>query len=202
MDGQFTARDTVDDDIADLYAHLDAAQSHSSISTYMTAPNLPGPGRTLGLFYDFAGRILVSSLNRFAQKLRSRSTTVPSGVVAIGSVHSDSRSSISTNATAPNLPGAGRMVGLFYDAAGRVLEMNLNKFARRIGLGPQAVATRIINRVGRASCEICRTNALCYCTRPESSLSAERRRFEHDCRLLLRYATAYVTTFRRCLRNY
>ena len=39
-----------------------------SISTNDTAANLPGAGRTIGLFYDFAGKKLQNKMNRVAEK--------------------------------------------------------------------------------------------------------------------------------------
>lgn len=52
-------------------------------------------------------------------------------------------SSVSTNATAPNLPGPGRTVGLLLDRIGAHVETFTNMWARRLGLGPQAVAQEI-----------------------------------------------------------
>ncbi len=52
-------------------------------------------------------------------------------------------SSVSTNATAPNLPGAGRTVGLLLDRLGAHVEKCMNLWADRRGLGPNAVAQEI-----------------------------------------------------------
>ena len=46
-------------------------------------------------------------------------------------------------ATAPNLPGTGRVIGLAYDKIGRVLVKRINRLAVRFGLGPDATAARI-----------------------------------------------------------
>lgn len=42
-----------------------------------------------------------------------------------------SSASISTTATAPNLPGTGRVIGLAYDALGKVLVRRINRLAYR-----------------------------------------------------------------------
>ncbi len=56
---------------------------------------------------------------------------------------SDTISSISTNATAPNLLGPGRTVGLLFDRLGAHVEKFLNIGAHRRGLGPKAVGQEI-----------------------------------------------------------
>ncbi|KLO06943.1 hypothetical protein SCHPADRAFT_1002030 [Schizopora paradoxa] len=55
----------------------------------------------------------------------------------------NSRSTISTNATAPNLPGPGRTLGLLLNDLGKRLELFINLLAMRRGLGPRAVAREI-----------------------------------------------------------
>ncbi len=52
-------------------------------------------------------------------------------------------SSVSTNATAPNLPGPGRTIGLLMDWLGTRMERFMNICADRRGLGPKAVAQEI-----------------------------------------------------------
>ena len=51
--------------------------------------------------------------------------------------------SVDTNATAPNLPGPGRTVGLLLEALGGRLEKFLNERAAKRGRGPGAVARDI-----------------------------------------------------------
>jgi len=53
------------------------------------------------------------------------------------------RSSIASNATAPNLPGPGRTMGLMLDWLGGHLEDFMNRKATRRGLGPEAVSREI-----------------------------------------------------------
>ncbi len=55
----------------------------------------------------------------------------------------NTNSSVSTNATAPNLPGPGRTVGLLMDRLGAHVEKFVNLWAGRRGLGPKAVAQEI-----------------------------------------------------------
>lgn len=52
-------------------------------------------------------------------------------------------SSIDSDATASNLPGAGRTLGLLLSALGNRLEMFLNKRAARLSLGPEGVVQEI-----------------------------------------------------------
>lgn len=52
-------------------------------------------------------------------------------------------STISTDATAPNLPGPGRNVGCLFHWLGGRLETFMNKHASQLGRGPQAVADEI-----------------------------------------------------------
>lgn len=44
----------------------------------------------------------------------------------------------STGETAPNLPGSGRLLGLAYDAGGRVLERYVNRAGQALGIAPRA----------------------------------------------------------------
>ncbi|KLO07297.1 hypothetical protein SCHPADRAFT_1001765, partial [Schizopora paradoxa] len=109
----------------------------SSLSSTATAPNLPGPGRNIGLLFDRLG----NGLERFASKRAERfagTSARPSQLVRV-----DSRESIDTNATAPNLPGAGRTVGNVLAALGKGLEQLMTRRALQVGLGPETVARDI-----------------------------------------------------------
>lgn len=102
--------------------------------------------------------------------------------------------SISTNATAPNLPGPGRTIGLFYEFSGRLLERTLNVRAEKWGLGPQAAAMRIIKRqylpsVVGAAMIYPEFNTLPYYEKVSEVSSMDMTRIENDCRRILRYAT-------------
>ncbi|KLO06426.1 hypothetical protein SCHPADRAFT_1002353 [Schizopora paradoxa] len=55
----------------------------------------------------------------------------------------DTQSTDSTNATAPNLPGPGRNLGRLLDSVGKRLEFFLSKCATRFGIDPVAVAREI-----------------------------------------------------------
>ena len=59
------------------------------------------------------------------------------------SISIESQSSVSTNATAPNLVGAGRTLGLAIDKAGSWLERCANRWATRRGHGPHEAAEAI-----------------------------------------------------------
>ncbi len=58
-------------------------------------------------------------------------------------MNTDTNSSVSSTATAPNLPGAGRTVGLLTDFLGAHVEKFMNVRAGRLGLGPKAIAQEI-----------------------------------------------------------
>ncbi len=56
---------------------------------------------------------------------------------------SDTKSSIDSNATASNLPGAGRTVGLLFDWLGARVESVLSRRALKLGYDPDGVAQDI-----------------------------------------------------------
>lgn len=117
--------------------------SASTVSTNFTADNLPGAGRTVGLAYDFLGRHVEAVANDFGERhgLKPRKRTA-------------SIASISTNETADDLAGPGRIVGLLIGAIGRRIESAINKIAVVGGMGPDAAYLRIMREyivtVGRA----------------------------------------------------
>jgi hypothetical protein len=130
--------------------------SIESVSTNATEGNRPGAGRGLGQLYDAAGVRLERGLGRLAHRLRrrrSQSTSTSSGTspYTSGSPATSqtslssytTRFTLSTNATLPNLPGAGRFLGNVYDSSGRALEKGLNALATQAGLGPDACMLRI-----------------------------------------------------------
>lgn len=49
----------------------------------------------------------------------------------------------STNSTASNLVGAGRILGSLYSSTGRRLEKSMGNIAHKAGLGPEAIYQRI-----------------------------------------------------------
>ena len=51
--------------------------------------------------------------------------------------------SIASDATAPNNPGPGRIIGLLFNAVGPKIERFLNQIAARRGRGPQAIVEDI-----------------------------------------------------------
>ncbi|KAI5115039.1 hypothetical protein M0805_000678, partial [Coniferiporia weirii] len=115
---------------------MQASSSTPSLSSNATADNLPGPGRTIGLLYSYAGRIIERLVN----------TRSPAdGVAPFQEMQEmpNDNSSTSSNATAPDLPGAGRTIGLFYTFAGNIIEHSLNKLAKRWGAGPYPVARKV-----------------------------------------------------------
>ncbi|KLO18446.1 hypothetical protein SCHPADRAFT_886159 [Schizopora paradoxa] len=139
-----------------IYLDLSRIDSSSSIDSNATAPNLPGPGRNVGNLYDGLGGKLESVMNNYAARFRRSSsrTTQDDLQVAhldrVDAVHPeiagdlfDSASSIDTDATAPNLPGAGRTVGLFLDFVGERLETAMSAMAIQLRLDPENVVRAI-----------------------------------------------------------
>ncbi len=110
----------------------------SSVDTNATAPNLPGPGRNIGLLFDWLGSGLENAINGRPEE---RAVTVAQDDHQIDS--SGTSSSISSNATAPNLPGPGRTIGLLFDWIGAGLERVLRSRALKLGYDPDAVASDI-----------------------------------------------------------
>lgn len=125
---------------APLFMQSDfSEESFDTISTNATADDNVGPGRTLGLVYDFFGRKIENQLNRLAEKRGRR----PSLALAVVS----DTSSVSTNATADNLIGPGRTLGLLYSFLGRRLEARINQIAEHRGHGPRAAFDRLKLRI-------------------------------------------------------
>lgn len=104
-----------------------------SWSTNATDDDLPGPGRNLGNLYSYLGKRLVHVLPRKTVKMLA------------GGDHQTSKSysSDSTNITADNLVGAGRVLGNVYVFLGNRLEGRLGASAEKLGYGPQASATKV-----------------------------------------------------------
>ncbi|KLO07531.1 hypothetical protein SCHPADRAFT_1001605 [Schizopora paradoxa] len=126
-------------------SELERVESNSSISTNATAPNLPGPGRNVGRLTRYLGNHLERVINSSAKRLRSFKGTIfnPELTSAYDLQRTYTNSSVSTNATASNLPGAGRTVGLVLDWLGGRLDDLMNISAHRHGLGPRAVTQEI-----------------------------------------------------------
>lgn len=96
----------------------------------------------------------------------------------------DTVSSIASDATAPNLPGAGRTLGLFLDGAGALLENLLNKIATELGLGPAGVAKEIRHLRRHNETPFQSRLESAFASRPKSEVRSLRKL----CRKLLAYA--------------
>ncbi|KLO08598.1 hypothetical protein SCHPADRAFT_944315 [Schizopora paradoxa] len=97
-------------------------------------------------------------------------------------------SSISTNATAPNLVGPGRTIGLLFDWLGKGLEAKLNKRAAQLNLGPEAAA-RDIRRIRRYK----ETSACIRFFAPYAHLTkAQEKKVRKLSKNLLKYARSSV----------
>ncbi len=109
----------------------------------------------------------------------------------------DTNSSISTNAMAPNLPGTGRTIGLLLGRFGALVEKFLNINAHRCGLGPKAVA-REIQR-------LCRHDETTIAERHAGYVYQFTAKEEKDlrrlCERLLKYARFVCAKFLSTLRT-
>lgn len=105
-------------------------------------------------------------------------------VEVIGLARIDTVSSIDSNATADNLPGAGRTVGLFFAWLGSRLEHALNKRAERFGFGPKAIADEIRRHTGRHETTFQRRIIL----RDRTLTESETRKVKKLCKALIRHA--------------
>ncbi|KAH8115070.1 hypothetical protein DFH11DRAFT_1743234 [Phellopilus nigrolimitatus] len=151
--------------------------STTSISTNATAPGLAGPWRTLGLAYDAIGQLIEDGFNGLANSLRKSRLQSPQcddeaegdDDEADGDDDDITVSTLSTNATAPNLPGPGRILGLGYDAGGRILEKRLNRFATNLGMGLRSIG---------------------YSLRLRRDTAMKLRYTARECRYLLKHATS------------
>ncbi|KAI5118532.1 hypothetical protein M0805_009684 [Coniferiporia weirii] len=197
-----------------------ASISRSSLSSNEIADNIPGPGRIIGNFYSFAGRGLERQLGNIARRFGVRPqvtdrTTTPgsisgfwkfpplplteAGPLTAGSTrtyhYADDLSLLSwsitsSNETADNLPGAGRILGNAYVFAGRGLEKQLGSVADCLGFGPKAVAVRIQKRR-----EVTVTRpALPLLSRSSRN---ESKNIEKDCRRLLKCVRSNVASTKK-----
>ncbi|KAI5120939.1 hypothetical protein M0805_001644 [Coniferiporia weirii] len=91
--------------------------------------------------------------------------------------------SVSTNATADNLPGPGRIIGNIYGSLGRLLEIQAGRIAETLGRGPHVTAIRIQRRR-----EVIASASLSKLP----TIKAENERLEKDCKRMLKYATSQV----------
>lgn len=175
----------------------------SSISSTATAPNLPGAGRTVGLILDWVG----SGLESFVGK-RIAKPNLKAEAAAQDANHShftasnledfnrqqtlphdkqitpSSSSSVSSTATAPNLVGPGRTLGLLFDWLGEGLEGKLNKRATQLNLGPEAIA-RDIRRLRRHE----QIDAFVRYAAPYAHVNkAKEKKVRKLCKNLMKYA--------------
>ncbi|KLO14119.1 hypothetical protein SCHPADRAFT_328591 [Schizopora paradoxa] len=100
----------------------------------------------------------------------------------------DSTTTIDSNATAPNLPGPGRTLGLLLDCLGARLESFLNKRAAQFGLGPESVS-RDIRRMRRHQ----ETDIFIgYASLSTLDCETNAKKIRRLCRKLLNYARSHV----------
>lgn len=94
---------------------------------------------------------------------------------------------ISTNATADNLPGPGRVLDLAYQRGGRILEFHLSRVANRAGFGPDAVVRRIEKQSSSAVIRHERRSGVFNDQLLDLDELADSEQIEEACRRLLGY---------------
>jgi len=100
----------------------------------------------------------------------------------------DTKSSIDSTATAPNLPGAGRTVGLLFDWLGARLEKALNSRASKLGYDPDVVSQNIRQLCGHDKRSIVERHK---CSEIQLS-RAEKRNLNKLCKKLILCASSRV----------
>ena len=163
------------------YTHWEAYLSSDSLSTNATASQaeMMGAGRTLGIAYEVAGRVLERLINkRFA-------SAETAGMVVPFEPDTSSELSASTNSTASNLIGPGRVLGLAYAASGKVLERHVNSVANRLGFGPSATLRAVKDRWQ----SYLQDSDKLILTLNDLNLSrSKKKQIERKCKRLLKYA--------------
>lgn len=121
---------------------------------------------------------------------RAKSTTSMTSESLFDLVRFDTKSSIDSNATAPNLPGPGRTVGLLFDWLGTRLENVLNNRVSNLRHDPDTIAQNIR--------QLCRHNERSIVQRhhsPRFDLTAvEKKHLKKLCNKLIKSAARCVTT--------
>ncbi|KLO13160.1 hypothetical protein SCHPADRAFT_380623 [Schizopora paradoxa] len=162
--------------------------SISSIVSDATASDLPGPGRNLGRLYDTLGDGLLSQIQKGMTRRGFGPGAVSRKVVMKQTMLSSD--SIDTDATAPNLPGPGRTVGMFFDWLGGKLENQLGILMERRGYGPEATMAKILTMRGRW--RTYREGERVYIRNNMEIQSEEHRKLLKYCQRLLKYTRSLV----------
>lgn len=188
-----------------------AVDSSSTLSTNATADNLAGPGRTVGLLYNALGTRLeallarrLPSANRSSRHDSSTIANFDTDALVVfertqalgGSVDSISLAPTldsDTNATADNLVGPGRTLGLLFHFLGRKLEARASQLAA--GRGPDAAVARIQARVAQRRKAISSSSSSYYLSAREfyayhgaARFLLEKGEFVKELQALLAYA--------------
>lgn len=161
----------------------------ASIDSDVTADNLPGPGRNLGLLYAHLGRKLEQRIHSFASRRKPKQTGNSGPTTVLSRIESvDSDGSVDSNATADNLPGPGRNLGRLYVYLGNRFVNSLGRFLARRGHGPDATAQAIslLRRHGERG--VYDIYLACALQSSWSQTDNEKRKLETKCKKLVSYS--------------
>lgn len=111
----------------------------------------------------------------------SVSESTPSGEVT-RSCSVASTASFSTNSSASNLPGPGRILDNWLGMLGRKMESQAAKKAHALGLGPLAIQIRLLKSFDSAIA----------CSRMDKTLEKSKKKMLKDCFKLLKYMDKYA----------
>ncbi|KLO04403.1 hypothetical protein SCHPADRAFT_989699 [Schizopora paradoxa] len=114
---------------------LSRVDTISTVDSLATIDNQPGAGRTVGLLYTYLGSELEDAINKRAERL-GLGSNAPAAQL-------DSNSTINSDATTDDQPGAGRTVGRFLAWLGSKVERAANEETKRLRIGPKAIADEI-----------------------------------------------------------
>ncbi|KLO05264.1 hypothetical protein SCHPADRAFT_947058 [Schizopora paradoxa] len=159
----------------------------STIDSLATIDNQPGAGRTVGLLLTYLGSELEDAINQRAGRLRDGSNAL----VQLARV--DTISTIDSDATIDDQPGAGRTVGRFLGSVGVKLENAMNKKAERAGLGPKAIADEICRICGHREILLNSFSHVHLPVAPGRKLNeSETKMLQKLCRRLIQYGRSHV----------
>lgn len=96
--------------------------------------------------------------------------------------------SYDSDATADNLPGAGRSLGLLFGFLGRRLESAVGRFMANRGHGPNAIADTVARLRQHSERSLCEIYVECATRTAPPLGETERKKLAKKCKKLIRYS--------------